>query len=118
MELEESPEILYDKSPDVSPSLGVHSQEKCCGIRVFYFSKSKNESNCDHHDEHDENWRARMAAGDCLEAGTVVGLPCYSGRRGRAVTHSVAILWDCGVDRVYTESQLGNIRVFDLGPAG
>ena len=61
-----------------------------------------------------------------VEAGTVVELvqyellhKAYDGCSDLPeVRFCVVIKWDCGYERVYTQSDLASIRVFDLGPTG
>jgi len=61
-----------------------------------------------------------------MEAGTVVELlqyelihEGYDGCNNLPETrYCVVIKWDCGYERVYGQSDLESIRVFDLGPTG
>lgn len=90
-------------------------EESCCGIRVFYFDGQRN---CDHTEKHEDDWKDEPTdATDvnlgALEAGTIVAIPRFCGKR-----YGVIVVWDCGHDVYYREDELEKLRVFDLGPAG
>ena len=61
-----------------------------------------------------------------VEAGTVIDIVHYQVKHNKygkingsvEVTFGVVIKWDCGFVKVYWESDLGYVRVFDLGPTG
>jgi len=108
------PDVLYKQKGKVE-ELFPKLQEKGPGIRVFYYSEA--DRHCDHQKHHNEAWRAQLQDGKSLEAGTVIALSEFTGPDGQY--HCLVIIqWDCGYRRFYFESDLSDIRVFDLGPAG
>ena len=111
-----SPPVLLFEDGDGAVSEGQLYEklnDKCRGIRVFYYNEGVS---CDHSEKHDEVWRAKLTKGS-LEAGTVVAVPHYVTGYGQR-SYFVVILWDCGHEKVYKEEEFGSIRIHDLGPAG
>ena len=92
-------------------------KEECLGIRVFFFNQAE-PSNCDHSQFHNDSWKEKMKSGNCLEAGTTVGLTQYSVTGVGTEKYLLIIQWDCGFEKAYGKAELENIRVFDLGPTG
>lgn len=117
----DTPDIFYENAGKLSSKeinqLFPTLEEKCRGIRVFYFNQSS-PLGTDHPQDHNSEWKDKLDEGDCLEAGTTVALSRYSKNGAEKEHYLVIVQWDCGFHKSYTEPELKNIRVFDLGPTG
>lgn len=117
-DISDVPEVFYENPSKISDEeikeLYPELTQKSRGIRVFYFNQT---ITCDHPQHHSSRWEDSLGC-NSLEAGTTIALTQYSVNGDGKQRYLLIIRWDCGFEKAYNESELENIRVFDLGPAG